>query len=131
MTAPMLSSSRFSARAVTVFARLARVDLEHLARHGLLEAVDAGDSVLHFEDGTDFLDVELVEVGGFDLAEENVLDLAGAERGFGCHTVGRNERVRGLACENYHKLWREATGGRERLDAVLGRLAAILSAGRP
>ena len=64
-------------------------DLEHLAGHRLLQAVDAGDAVLHLEDGTDFLDVELVEVGGFDLAEEDVLDLAGAERGFGCHASGQ------------------------------------------
>ena len=71
-------------------AGLGRRDLEHLAGHGLLEAVDAGDSVLHFEDGADFFDVELVEVGGFDLAKEDVLDLAGAERGVGGHTVGRN-----------------------------------------
>ena len=85
----MLSSSRFSARAVTVLPVSLRVHLEHLAGHRLLEAVDAGDSVLHLEDGADFLDVELVEVGGFDLAEENVLDLAGAERGFGSHTSGQ------------------------------------------
>ena len=50
------------------------------------EAVDARDSVLHFEDGADFFDVELMEVSGLDLAEEDVLDLAGAERGFGSHT---------------------------------------------
>ena len=73
------------------------------------EAVDAGDAVLHLEDGADLFDVELVEVGGFDLAKEDVLDLAGAERGVGCHTVGREKRAtevrRGwpIACENYHK----------------------------
>ena len=72
---------------MTLFARLGRRDLEHLAGHGFLQAVDAGDSVLHFEDGTDLFDVELVEVGGFDLAKEDVLDLAGAECGVGCHTV--------------------------------------------
>ena len=33
----------------------------------------------------DFFDVELVEVRRFDLAEEDVLDFAGAERGFGGH----------------------------------------------
>ncbi len=67
-------------------AGLARVHLEHLARHRLAEAVDARDSVLHLEDGADFLDVEFMEIGGLDLLEENVLDLAGAERGIGCHT---------------------------------------------
>src|SRR5206468_4034056 len=35
-------------------AGLARVNLEHLSRHRLLKAVDASNSVLHFEDGTDF-----------------------------------------------------------------------------
>jgi hypothetical protein len=75
-------------------ARLARMDLEHLPRHRLAEAVDARDAVLDLQDGADFLDVELVEVGGLDLLEENVLDLAGAERGFGCHTmVGKERRV--------------------------------------
>ena len=52
------------------------------------EAVDARDSVFDFENGSDLFDVELVEVGGFDLAKEDVLDLAGAECGVGCHTVG-------------------------------------------
>ena len=66
-------------------AGLGRRDLEHLAGHRLLQPVDARDSVLHLEDRADFLDVELVEVGGLDLAEQDVLDLAGAERGFGCH----------------------------------------------
>jgi hypothetical protein len=70
-------------------ARLTRQHLEHLAGHRLLESVDARDSVLHLEDGPDLFDVELVEVGGFDLPEEDVLDLAGAERGFGSHTSGR------------------------------------------
>ena len=70
-----------------LFARLGRRDLEHLAGHGLLEAVDARDAVLDFEDGSDFFDIELVEVSGFDLAKEDVLDLAGAECGVGGHTV--------------------------------------------
>ena len=95
-----------------MFAGLGRRDLEHLAGHRLLEAVDAGDAVLHLEDGADFLDVELVEVGGFDLAEEDVLDLAGAERGFGM-PYEWSERSDGavavLACENYHKAGPEAT----------------------
>jgi len=81
-------------------AGLARVYLEHLARHRLAEAVDARDSVLHLEDRPDLFDVELVEVGGFDLLEEDVLDLAGAERGVGCHTEGfwrgRDARTRQL-----------------------------------
>jgi hypothetical protein len=29
-----------------------------------------------------------VKVSGFDLSKENVLDLAGAECGVSCHTVG-------------------------------------------
>jgi hypothetical protein len=54
----MLSSSRFSASGDDLLAGLRRLDLEHLAGHRLLEAVDAGDAVLHLEDGTDFFDVE-------------------------------------------------------------------------
>jgi len=68
---------------------LGGLDLEHLAGHRLLEAVDAGDAVLHLEDGTDLFDIEGVEVGGLDLAEEDVLDLAGTQGGLGSH-----ERVR-------------------------------------
>ncbi len=67
-------------------AGLGRRDLEHLAGHGLLEAVDAGDAVLHFEDGTDLLDIERMEIGGFDLTQEDVLDLAGAKGRLGSHT---------------------------------------------
>ena len=64
-----------------------RRDLEHLAGHRLLQAVDAGDSVFDLEDGTDLLDIELVQVSGFDLAKEDVLDFAGAECGVSGHTV--------------------------------------------
>ena len=60
MTAPMLSSSRLSASAVTVSPVSERGDLEHLAGHRLLEAIDAGDAVFDLEDGADLFDVELV-----------------------------------------------------------------------
>src|SRR5438034_3937612 len=60
-------------------ARLGGGHLEHLARHRLLEAVDARDAVLYLEDGADFFDIERVEVRRFDFAEENVLDFAGAK----------------------------------------------------
>ena len=83
----MLSSSRFSARRGDFVPRLGGGDLEHLAGHRFLEAVDAGDAVFHFEDGSDLFDIELVKVSGFDFAKEDVLDLAGAERGVGGHTV--------------------------------------------
>ena len=66
-------------------ARLRRRDVEHLAGHRLREAVDARDTVLYLEDGSDFLDLEVAEVGGFDLAKENVLDFAGAKCGFSGH----------------------------------------------
>ena len=66
---------------------LGRRDLEHLAGHGFLEAVDAGDAVFDFEDGSNLFDIELVKVSGFDFAKEDVLDLAGAESGVGGHTV--------------------------------------------
>ncbi len=67
------------------FAGLGRFDLEHLAGHRLGETVDAGDAVLHFEERPDLFDIEFLEVGRFDLAEEDVLDFAGAERGVGGH----------------------------------------------
>ncbi len=74
-----------------------RGDLEHLAGHGFLKAVDAGDAVLHFEDGPDLLDVERVEISSVDLAEQDVLDLAGAKRRLGSHTGwskgGASEKV--------------------------------------
>jgi hypothetical protein len=50
-----------------------------------LQPIDTSDSVLYLEDRTDFLDIELVEVGGLDLTEQDVLDLAGTQRCFGCH----------------------------------------------
>ena len=91
-----------------LLAGLGRGDLEHLAGHRLLEAVDAGDAVLDFEDGANLFDVELVEVSGFDLAKEDVLDLAGAECGVGCHAPCLWSRIErdwrgGSACEKYHK----------------------------
>jgi hypothetical protein len=69
-------------------AGLLRGDLEHLAGHRLLQAVDAGDAVLRLDDGADVLDVELVQVSRLDLAEQDVLDLAGAEEGLGSHGRG-------------------------------------------
>ena len=60
-------------------------DLEHLAGHRLEEPVNAGDTVLYLEQRTDIFDVELVEIRRFDLAEEDVLDFGGAQRGFGGH----------------------------------------------
>ena len=72
-------------------------ELEHLAGHGLAEAVDAGDTVLHFQDRTDFLDVEVGEIGSVDLAEENVLDFAGAKGGLGGHDA-RAMKAERTAC---------------------------------
>ena len=68
-----------------LLARLRRRDLEHLAGHGFAEAVDASDTVLHFENGSDLFDVEVMEVGGGDFAKEDVLDFAGSERGVSSH----------------------------------------------
>ena len=64
-------------------------EFEHFTGHDLAEAIDTGDAVLHFEDGADFLDVEIGEVGGLDLTEEDVLDFAGAQGGLGGHDAGR------------------------------------------
>ena len=72
------------------------------------------------EDGSDFLDVELVEVSRLDFAEEYVLDLAGAEDRFSGHVLcalkpGLTRRKTAapggeiLACEIYHKLDSGAT----------------------
>src|SRR5205085_7187751 len=60
-------------------------DFEHLTRHRLVQAIDASDSVLYFEDSANLFDVQFLEVSRFDLAKQNVLDLAWAERGLGCH----------------------------------------------
>ena len=109
--------------------RLRGGDLEHLAGHRLLEPVDAGDAVLYLEDGPDFLDIELVEVRRLDLAEEYVLDFAGAKDRFSGHVfcalkpglAGAKNCPAGrgiLACEIYHKLLSGATSGH--LE-VLGR----------
>ena len=63
-------------------------ELEHLAGHDLAQAIDAGNAVLHFEDGTDFLDVEIGEIRRFNFAEEDVFDFAGAQGGLGSHEAG-------------------------------------------
>ena len=50
-------------------------------------------------------DVGSCEVGGFDLAEQDVLELAGTEGGVGGHVVSSLARRIGvpeLACENNH-----------------------------
>jgi hypothetical protein len=51
---------------------------------------------LYLEDGANFLDVELMEVGGFDFAKQDILDLAGAEDGLGGHSGGDFWRVSSL-----------------------------------
>src|SRR5690606_31405079 len=56
-------------------------DLQHLARHGPGEPVDAGDPVLDLEDLTDLLDLERLLVP-LDLPEEDVLDLTRAQMRF-------------------------------------------------
>ena len=50
-----------------------------------LEAVDAGDAVAHLEHRADLGDVDRAEVGGLDFLEEDVLEFAGTEDGFGGH----------------------------------------------
>jgi hypothetical protein len=60
-------------------------ELEHLAGHGVLQPVHARDAVAHLEHGAHVLDVERVEVRRFDLAQQDVLDLARTEGGFGSH----------------------------------------------
>jgi hypothetical protein len=61
-------------------------DLQHLAGHGALEAVDAGDAVLDLEHLADLLGLECVAVA-LDLTEQHVLDLAGPQRGIRRHLV--------------------------------------------
>ena len=60
-------------------------ELEHLARDGRLEAVDPGDAVADLEHRTDFRDVGRGEVGGRDLPQQDVLELAGTEDAFSGH----------------------------------------------
>ncbi len=59
-------------------ARLGRGDLEHLARHRVGQAVDAGHAVLHLEDLADLLDLQ-VGLIAVDLRKEDVPDLARAQ----------------------------------------------------
>ncbi len=54
------------------------------------KAVYAGDTVLHFEDRAYFLNVQVIEVCGFDLTEEDVLDFARTERGVSGHVLSGN-----------------------------------------
>ncbi len=64
-------------------------ELEHLACDGAAKAVDEGDTVFHFEHGTDVVDVHGTEVSGLDFLEQNVLQFAGAQhriRGHGTHS---------------------------------------------
>ena len=79
ITAPTLSSSRLSTRPVTVSPVSCGGELEHLAGDRGLEAVDAGDAVAHLEHGADLVDVVRAEVRRLDLAEQDVLELAGTE----------------------------------------------------
>jgi hypothetical protein len=72
-----------------LLAGFGRGDLKHFAGHRLHETVDAGDAVFDFEDGTDFLDIEFIEVGRFDFAKQDVLDFTGAERRRRSHWIGR------------------------------------------
>src|SRR2546421_543774 len=66
-------------------ARLRGWELEHLARHGRREAVDARDAVLHLEHRADLPHVELGQVGRLDFFEEDLFQLAGSQDGIGGH----------------------------------------------
>ena len=70
-----------------LFASLRGGDLEHLAGHRLAETVDASNSVLYLENGSNLFDVEVVKIGGRDLAKEDVLDFAGAESRVSGHAI--------------------------------------------
>ena len=79
MTAPTLSASRFSTSPVTVSPVSWAVNSSISPAIALVEPVDAGDAVLHLEDGADFGGVDGREVGGLDFLEEDVLEFAGAQ----------------------------------------------------
>ena len=64
-----------------------RRELEHLARHRRLKAVDAGDAVADLQHGADLRHVGGRQVGGRDLAEQDVLELARTQNGIGGHVV--------------------------------------------
>src|SRR5213595_869690 len=55
-----------------LIARLGRRELEHFARHGRGEPVDARDAVLHLEHRADLPDIELGQVGRLDFLEEDL-----------------------------------------------------------
>jgi len=64
-----------------------RGELQHLPRHRRREAVDPGDAVLDLQHRADLADVDLRQVGGLDLLEEDFLKLAGSEDGIGGHST--------------------------------------------
>ena len=88
----MLSSSRFRARAVSVLPGLGRGDLQHLAGHGLGEAIDAGDPVLYLQDLPHFLGMEILLVV-LDLGKEDVLDFTGSKLGHVGHFLFGPQKV--------------------------------------
>ena len=65
--------------------RLGGDELEHLARHGLGEAVHASDAVLHFEDRAHLADVDLCQVGGLDFLQQDLFELTRSQDGIGRH----------------------------------------------
>ncbi len=85
IAAPTLSASRLSTSPGDRLAGALGGELEHLARDGRVEAVDTGDAVTDLEHRTDFRHVGRGEVGGGDLPQQDVFELAGTEDGFSGH----------------------------------------------
>src|SRR5690349_4710995 len=108
MTAPMLSSSRFSASrgssppsgrrwtpasrppsptAVRRYGRL-RPSPPARFRHRGRQSVDTGDAVLHLQHGADFADIDVRQIRRLDLLEEEVFQLAGTQDRISGHGSG-------------------------------------------
>ncbi len=88
MAAPTLSCFEIEHQAGHGLTGLTGGELEHLARDGRLQAVDAGDAVTHLEHRTDFRHVLRGEIGRRDFAQQDVFELAGTKNGIGGHVGG-------------------------------------------
>src|SRR2546427_423231 len=64
-----------------------RDELQHLPGHRRRETVDPGDAVLDLQHGPDLAHVDLRQVGGLDLLEEDFFELARSEDGIGGHSA--------------------------------------------
>src|SRR5256886_13466065 len=88
--------------------------------HRRREAVDASNTVLHLEDGTNLTDVDVREVCRLNLLEEKVLELAGSQDGVGGHCYRWLEFVKNITYLKMPQVRRL----RFAISSVLSRIAS-------